>query len=55
MRFDEYDDLVRHMEINHPEIHRSEWEWRLTKRNHIIRNDSTLADLKHKVSIIISQ
>ena len=55
MKFDEYDDLVRHMEINHPEIHRSEWEWRLTKRNHIIRNDSTLADLKHKVSIIISQ
>jgi hypothetical protein len=55
MKFDEYDELVRHMEINHPEIHRSEWEWRLTKRNHIIRNDSTLSELKHKVSIIISQ
>jgi len=54
-KFEDYDSLKRHMELYHPNIHASEWDWRLTKRNHIIRNDGTLHDLKDKVSIIISQ
>jgi hypothetical protein len=49
------EELRRFMTLYHPEIHSSEWEWRLVKRNHIIRNTSTLQDLKDKVSIIISQ
>jgi len=47
--------LRQYMTIQHPEIHRSEWEWRLVKRNNIILNTSTLQDLKEKVSTIISQ
>jgi hypothetical protein len=54
-KFDDYDDLKRHMELYHPKVHASEWDWRLTKRNHIIRNNSTLEDLKTKVAAIISQ
>jgi hypothetical protein len=52
--FSEYDDLKRHMEIYHPEIHKSEWDWRLTKRNHVIINNSSINDLKVAVSSIIS-
>ena len=54
-KFNDYEDLKRHMELYHPSVHASEWDWRLTKRNHIIRNNGTLHDLKDKVSIIISQ
>jgi hypothetical protein len=53
--FDNQDDLRRHMTLHHPEIHSSEWDWRLAKRNCIIRNTGTLQDLKDKVSAIISQ
>ena len=54
-KFDDYEDLKRHMELYHPNVHASEWDWRLTKRNQIIRNNSTLDDLKTKVAAIISQ
>lgn len=54
-KFDDYDDLKRHMEIYHPQVHASEWDWRLTKRNYILQNTGTLTDLKDKVSSIISQ
>jgi hypothetical protein len=54
-KFDDYEDLKRHMEIYHPEVHASEWDWRLTKRNYILQNTGTLSDLKDKVSTIISQ
>jgi hypothetical protein len=55
MKFEDYDDLKRHMQIYHPNIHPSEWDWRLTKRNHIIRNNGTVDDLRIKVADIISQ
>jgi hypothetical protein len=54
-KFEDYADLKRHMDIYHPEIHSSEWEWRLVKRNHIIQNTSTLDNLRQKISAIISQ
>ena len=55
MDYTDYDDLARHMNIYYPEIHASEWDWQLTKRNHVIQNNSTLQDLKGKVAAIISQ
>ena len=55
IHFEDYEDLARHMDIYYPRVHKSEWDWRLTKRNHIIRNNSTIEDLKHKVAAIISQ
>jgi len=53
--FDDYDDLSRHMGIYYPSVHRSEWDWRLAKRNNIINNDGTLDNLKSNVAAIISQ
>lgn len=53
LNFEDYDDLQRHMDIYFPNIHASEWDWRLTKRNHVIVNDGSLGDLKNKISSII--
>ena len=55
IKFEDQEDLARHMNIYYPKVHASEWDWRLTKRNHIIRNNGTLDDLKAKVAEIISQ
>ena len=55
VKFTDDEELSRHMDLYHPEIHSSEWAWRLVKRNHIIQNTETLQDLKEKVSFIISQ
>jgi len=55
IKFENYDDLKRHMQLYYPNVHASEWDWRLTKRNHIIRNNKTLGDLKQTVASIISQ
>ena len=54
-KFNDTEELRRFMTVYHPEIHSSEWEWRLVKRNHIVRNVGSLQDLKNKVSAIISQ
>jgi hypothetical protein len=53
--YNDYEDLSRHMDIYHPEVHASEWDWRLSKKDFVIRNDSTLTALRDKVSAIISQ
>lgn len=55
VQFDDYDDLSRHMDIYYPKVHQSEWDWRLVKRDHVIRNNSTVDSLKNKISEIISQ
>jgi hypothetical protein len=55
MKFNNYQDLKRYMEIYYPKVHASEWDWSLTTRNHCIQNTGTLVDLKIKVAAIISQ
>jgi hypothetical protein len=55
IKFENYNDLRRHMLFHHPEIHASEYDWLLTKRDHIIDNSGSIEQLKAKVKTIISQ
>ena len=53
IQFEEYTKMQRHMDIYYPKVHTSEWDWRLTKRNYVILNNSSICDLKNKINAII--
>jgi hypothetical protein len=43
------------MKVKYPEVHSSEWAWRLSHKDHIIRNDGSVDDLRSTISSLISQ
>lgn len=52
--FEDYNDLARHMDIYYPKVHKSEWDWRLVKRNTVLLNDGSLESLRDKIKKILS-
>lgn len=53
-RFVNFEEMSEYMGVHYPAIHASEWNWQLSKRDHIIQNDSTFLALKAKIANIIN-